>query len=188
MATTLLRNLIFDVHGSGACRNHLLDGAGDIERATPAGIDVDQQRSFNLVGDATHVGQHIIERGHAEIRQAIGIIGDASAGQQVELHLAGRLQLLLQEYGHFAADPEGFCKLLDGLVALRGRDTVEHWQALARSGRWAEAFAAMMQAHYDPLYERSFGSSYRQLPQATTVMLTDAEPGTLQEAARRLMG
>ncbi len=106
----------------------------------------------------------------------------------VEMDQAARLQLLLQEYGHFAADPEGFCKLLDGLVALRGRDTVVAWQALARSGRWAEVFAALMQAHYDPLYERSFGSSYRQMPQAKAVRLTDAEPGTLQEAARRLMG
>ncbi len=106
----------------------------------------------------------------------------------VEMDQAARLQLLLQEYGHFAADPEGFCKLLDGLLALRGRDTVVAWQALARSGRWAEVFAALMQAHYDPLYERSFGSSYRQMPQAKAVRLTDAEPGTLQEAARRLMG
>jgi tRNA 2-selenouridine synthase len=106
----------------------------------------------------------------------------------VEMDQAARLQLLLQEYGHFTADPEGFCKLLDGLLALRGRDTVVAWQALARSGRWAEVFAALMQAHYDPLYERSFGSSYRQMPQAKAVRLTDAEPGTLQEAARRLMG
>jgi tRNA 2-selenouridine synthase len=106
----------------------------------------------------------------------------------VEMDQAARLHLLLQEYGHFAADPEGFCKLLDGLVALRGRDTVVAWQALARSGRWAEVFAALMQAHYDPLYERSFGSSYRRLPQATAMRLTDAEPATLQEAARRLMG
>jgi tRNA 2-selenouridine synthase len=107
---------------------------------------------------------------------------------RVELDQAERLQLLLQEYGHFAADPEGFCRLLDGLLALRGRNTVVAWQALARSGRWAEVFAALMQAHYDPLYERSFRSSYRQLPQATVVVLTDAEPGTLQEAARRLVG
>ena len=53
---------------------------------------------------------------------------------RVELDDAARLQLLLQDYGHFAADTEGFCRLLDGLVELRGRDTVEAWQALARVG------------------------------------------------------
>jgi tRNA 2-selenouridine synthase len=106
----------------------------------------------------------------------------------VELDQAARLQLLLQEYGHFTADTEGFCKLLDGLVALRGRDTVVAWQTLARAGQWAEVFAALMRSHYDPLYERSLRSGYRQLPQATAVALSDAEAGTLQEAARELIG
>lgn len=106
----------------------------------------------------------------------------------VELDKAARLRLLLQEYGHFAADTEGFCKLLDGLVVLRGRETVKTWQELARSGRWAEVFAALMASHYDPLYERSFRSSYRQLPHATAVRLPDAEPGTLLAAAGRLTG
>lgn len=107
---------------------------------------------------------------------------------RVELDDAARLQLLLQEYGHFAEDAEGFCRLLDGLVELRGRDTVKAWQALARSGRWAEVFAALMQRHYDPLYERSFRTSYRQLPQAAVVALPDAEAATLQQAAIHLAG
>jgi tRNA 2-selenouridine synthase len=106
----------------------------------------------------------------------------------VELDQAARLQLLLQEYGHFTADTEGFCKLLDGLVALRGRDTVVAWQTLARAGQWAEVFAALMRSHYDPLYERSLRSGYRRLPHATAVALSDAEAGTLQEAARELIG
>ncbi len=105
---------------------------------------------------------------------------------RIELDDAARLQLLLQEYGHYAGDAEGFCRQLEGLVELRGRDTVSAWQALARSGQWAQVFAALMQQHYDPLYERSFRSSYRQLPQATVVALQDVEAGTLQQAAIHL--
>jgi tRNA 2-selenouridine synthase len=107
---------------------------------------------------------------------------------RVELDDAARLQLLLQEYGHFAEDAEGFCKLLEGLVELRGRETVKAWQAMARAGQWSEVFAALMQRHYDPLYERSFGASYRQLPQATVLALPDAEAATLQRAASHLAG
>ena len=107
---------------------------------------------------------------------------------RVELDEAARLQLLLREYGHFEADPEGFCRLLDALIELRGRDTVGAWQRQARSGQWAEVFADLMQRHYDPLYERSFNSSYRQLPQATVVALPDATVATLQQAARSLAG
>lgn len=105
---------------------------------------------------------------------------------RIELDPGARLRLLLQDYGH-SADTEAFCRQLNGLVELRGREAVQGWQALARAGRWAEVFAALMQQHYDPLYERSLRSSFRQLPQAELLPLPDAEPATLQDAARRLV-
>ena len=105
----------------------------------------------------------------------------------VELPWAARLELLLHEYGHFTADAEGFCRLLDPLVELRGRDTVKAWQAQARAGSWPEVFGALMQQHYDPLYERSLRNSYRQLGQALPLALADARPATLQQAARQLI-
>ena len=106
---------------------------------------------------------------------------------RVELDESARLQLLLHEYGHFAADADGFCRLLEGLVEMRGRDTIKAWQALSREGRWAEVFEALMQRHYDPLYERSLRSSYRQLAQAEPLILQDADAATMLDAARRLM-
>lgn len=105
---------------------------------------------------------------------------------RVELPQAARLQLLLQDYGHFAADAEGFCRLLDALVELRGRETIKAWQAMARAGQWAEVFAALLQAHYDPLYERSLRGSYRQLPVAVPLLLDNADAPTLQRAAKQL--
>jgi tRNA 2-selenouridine synthase len=105
---------------------------------------------------------------------------------RVELDDAARLQLLLQDYSHFAQDAEGFCRLLDGLVELRGRETVKAWQAQARAGQWSEVFASLMHQHYDPLYERSLRASYRRLDQALAIALTDADPQTLRDAALRL--
>ena len=104
----------------------------------------------------------------------------------MSMPLPARLQLLLQDYGHFAGDTDGFCRLLDALVELRGRDTVKAWQAQARAGQWREVFEALLQQHYDPLYERSLRSSYRRLPQATALPLPDAESDTLRQAARGL--
>jgi len=106
---------------------------------------------------------------------------------RIELSESARLQLLLQEYAHFADDVEGFCRLLDGLVVLRGRETVGAWQAMARDGRWPEVFAALMRQHYDPLYERSMHQSYKQLAATEPLLLHDAEVSTLREAARRLL-
>ena len=106
---------------------------------------------------------------------------------RVELDDAARLRLLLQDYGHFAADAEGFCRLLDGLVELRGRDTVKAWQAQAREGRWAEVFGALMRHHYDPLYERSYRNGYQRLGQARQLRLNDVDAPSLRAAARQLL-
>jgi tRNA 2-selenouridine synthase len=105
---------------------------------------------------------------------------------RIELGADARLQLLLQDYGHFAADAEAFCRQLDGLVELRGRETVLAWQAQARTGHWAEVFDALMRQHYDPLYERSLRTSFRQLAMAEALPLADADVATLRAAARRL--
>ena len=105
----------------------------------------------------------------------------------VELPSAARLELLLHEYGHFCADAEGFCRLLDPLIELRGRDSVKVWQDQARAGLWPEVFGALMQQHYDPLYERSLRGSYRRFGQAQALALPDAQATTLQQAARQLI-
>jgi tRNA 2-selenouridine synthase len=106
---------------------------------------------------------------------------------RVELDDAARLQLLLDEYGHLAKDVDGFCRMLDALVELRGREVVQGWQAQARAGRWAEVFADLMQRHYDPLYERSYRSSYRQLGNATVLQLSAADASALRRAVQPLL-
>ncbi|NML14523.1 tRNA 2-selenouridine(34) synthase MnmH [Azohydromonas caseinilytica] len=105
----------------------------------------------------------------------------------VEMSEAARVELLLQEYGFFAADPERFCRLIDGLVELRGHDTVHRWQGMARAGDWAEVFAELMREHYDPLYLRSMDRHFRHLAQAPRLELRDGGDESLQAAARELL-
>ncbi|KQW42245.1 MULTISPECIES: tRNA 2-selenouridine(34) synthase MnmH [unclassified Roseateles] len=100
---------------------------------------------------------------------------------------AARVELLLQDYGHFAADPDGFCRALDGLVELRGRARVEAWQAQARAGDWAGVFAALMRDHYDPGYERSLRGHFPALARARELPLADGSTASMQAAARSLM-
>lgn len=106
---------------------------------------------------------------------------------RVEMSDAARVQLLLEDYGFFADDAEAFCRLLDGLVTLRGRETVGRWQALARAGQWAEVFDQLMREHYDPLYLRSMDRHYSGLADADPVRLADGGPAALQHAARALL-
>jgi len=106
---------------------------------------------------------------------------------RVEMADAARVQLLLEDYGFFADDVPRFCQLLDGLVELRGRETVARWQALAQAGQWAEVFGQMMHEHYDPLYTRSMDRHYSGLAQADAVVLADGGEAALRAAARALL-
>jgi tRNA 2-selenouridine synthase len=106
---------------------------------------------------------------------------------RVTMDDAARVQLLLADYGFFADVPEDFCRLIGALVELRGRATVEHWQALAREGRWAEVFGDLMARHYDPLYERSLQRSYGGPDGLPCVQLGDGGPAALKAAAQALL-
>jgi tRNA 2-selenouridine synthase len=110
-------------------------------------------------------------------------------GQCLRLLLpdAARLDLLLDDYAHFVGDPDAFCRRLDALIELRGRDRVADWQALAQAGRWRELFGRLMHEHYDPLYDRSLRGQWRALEQAPGVPLPDAGPAALTAAARGLL-
>ena len=98
-----------------------------------------------------------------------------------------RTQLLVEEYGFFADQLERFCGHLDTLVDLRGRDTVQHWQALAREGRWAEVFGELMRQHYDPLYLKSMQRNYAGVVNANEVRLPDGGRVALREAAAEVL-
>jgi tRNA 2-selenouridine synthase len=111
----------------------------------------------------------------------------ASPALRVEMPEAARVRLLLQDYGFFSQQPERFCALLDGLVELRGREAVKAWQALARSGQWAELYALLIREHYDPLYLRSIRRNFADYDSAPVVDLADGEATTLAAAAQRLL-
>jgi tRNA 2-selenouridine synthase len=105
----------------------------------------------------------------------------------LELPDAARVELLLEEYAHFRDDPDGFVRLLDALVELRGREQVQAWQALAREHRWAEVFVDLMRRHYDPVYTRSMQKNFAGLERATVVELPDGRPATMAALAARLL-
>ncbi len=99
---------------------------------------------------------------------------------------AARLDLLLEDYGFFASQPERFCQHLESLVDLRGRATVTQWQALAQAGRWREVFGALMAEHYDPLYLGSIQRNYRRAAQALPCTLDHGGAEALAQAAATL--
>lgn len=109
-------------------------------------------------------------------------------GRRIDVELPDdeRVALLLEDYGFFARDAEGFCRRLETLVPLRGHEVVRGWQSMARQGRWAEVFAVMMHQHYDPLYRHSLDSHFGQA-RTERVQLVDRGADSLRRAATELL-
>ena len=93
---------------------------------------------------------------------------------RVQMDDAARVQLLLQEYGFFAQQPERFCELLGALTELQGKERVKRWQAMARDALWPELFGELMREHYDPLYERSMQRNFAGLGYLVALALPTA--------------
>ena len=80
MSAALGGDLIFDVHAGRAELDEGLHGARDVECGrTKTGVDVDQQGQRANIGDATHVGEHVVEPVDPEIGDAERARGDAAA-------------------------------------------------------------------------------------------------------------
>jgi tRNA 2-selenouridine synthase len=194
--TRLLRALadqgaqVLDLEGLAAHRGSVLGGLPNQPQPTQKAFDsrlwqalrnLDASRPVFVESESKKIGRlqlpdALISHMHAQ-------------GQvlRVEMPDTARVQLLLEDYGFFANDVDGFCRLLDGLVALRGRETVQRWQQQARSGDWSSVFGDMMLAHYDPLYNRSMDRHYTGYAQARQVALTDGSAPVLAAAARALI-
>jgi tRNA 2-selenouridine synthase len=142
----------------------------------------DPQRPVFVESESRKIGQ-------LQVPEAL-ILRMRSHGQLllVDMPLARRVDLLLEDYAHFFGHVDAFCQLLQTMVELRGHERVSQWQALAREGRWAEVFEALVTEHYDPLYSRSMGQNYQGMAQATTLALADGQEKTLRETAQGLLG
>src|SRR3954447_12088632 len=66
MSTTFCSYLVFHVYCTGTGLDHRADGACDVERAAPAGIDVNQQGQRCDFGNAAHIGENIFKGTDAE--------------------------------------------------------------------------------------------------------------------------
>jgi tRNA 2-selenouridine synthase len=107
---------------------------------------------------------------------------------RLELPVAERVRLLLQDYRHFVDDVDSFCERLQGLRELRGAAVVEQWQQRARAGALAEVVEELLAQHYDPQYERSMARNFVRFDSAERLALPDAQAPALRAAAASLVG
>jgi tRNA 2-selenouridine synthase len=98
-----------------------------------------------------------------------------------------RVELLKQEYAHFLSNAELLGEKLNCLLAIQGKERIENWKALARSGHWDELVAELLIHHYDPAYTRSLDRNYVGALSAATLDLPAADAETFSRLARQLV-
>ena len=102
------------------------------------------------------------------------------------LSRANRVRLLMEDYSHFAGDPQALNGQLEHLVQLHGREKINAWHALANSGAMPELVDQLLVEHYDPAYLRSIDRNFVQYGQAQVLELADIGPDDFAGAARAL--
>ena len=111
----------------------------------------------------------------------------ASPCVRVELSVAARVRLLMEDYDFFVEDVPAFCLRLDALRALRGNEVINEWQTAARSGHIKGVVEQLLTTHYDPVYMQSMQRNYSDFANAALLEPANADHAMLAEVARSLM-
>jgi tRNA 2-selenouridine synthase len=107
----------------------------------------------------------------------------------INLHAAVpvRVELLKQEYAHFLKDAELLNQKLNCLTPIQGKEQVEKWKELARSGQWEELTSELLVRHYDPAYTRSLERNFPGALTGASLELSAADPENFSRLARQLI-
>ena len=181
---------VLDLEGLAAHRGSVLGALPDQPQPSQKHFDsllwtrlreLDASRPVYVESESRKIGQlRVPETLHAAMRASPHCLW-------IEMSEAARVELLLQDYSHFIAEPEVFCAQLEALVTLRGREKVGQWQDKARAGAWAEVFGDLIREHYDPGYLRSLHNNYPQLDQAIRLEPADGSPASLRALTKQLL-
>jgi tRNA 2-selenouridine synthase len=94
-----------------------------------------------------------------------------------------RVDLLLEDYAHFAAEPALLAQRLDTLREVRGHAVIDAWQATLAAGGVREVVQALLHEHYDPVYMRSMGRNFADFGRAAALELPDGSAASMRVAA-----
>jgi tRNA 2-selenouridine synthase len=124
--------------------------------------------------------------GNLRVPEAVMERMRASTCIALQLDRALRVQLLMEDYEHFCANPAILNGQLDHLAQLHGRARIDAWHALANTGQMAELVDQLLVEHYDPAYLRSIDRNFVQYPQAEVLTLPGISKDDFLAAARHL--
>lgn len=125
--------------------------------------------------------------GNVTIPDSLIVTMRASPCVRLELSLAHRVQLLMEDYDYFVKDAAFFCERLERLADLKGRAVIDDWKTRVHAGHTADVVAELLGKHYDPGYETSTARNFRQYAQANALPLQGPGAEAMALAAATLL-
>ena len=125
--------------------------------------------------------------GNLAVPESLILAMRASPCYQLELADEERVQLLLEDYDFFVKDPALFSKRLDALVAIRGKQVVEDWQAQIASDHIEDVVRDLLKLHYDPTYFASMKRNFLQIENAQKLVASNRSQLSLSAIANELI-
>jgi len=139
----------------------------------------DTTRAVFVESESKKVGNVAVpERLMERIRQSSCI--------NLQLPMAERVQLLLEDYAYFVANPAHFCNRLEVLTAQRGKAVVQAWKESVGRGDLAAVVHDLLLTHYDPVYLQSMQRNFSQFAQALDVAPDGRSSSAMDAAAGQL--
>ncbi len=105
----------------------------------------------------------------------------------IETDMPARIQLLIEDYGHFLHDAALLNRALAPLLELHGHKVIEQWGEMTLKGEWNLLVSDLLNRHYDPAYQRSTANNFPQLKAAQRLQLMALDETSLSLAARSLI-
>jgi tRNA 2-selenouridine synthase len=106
---------------------------------------------------------------------------------QLELPDNERVKLLLEDYDFFVKDPALFSKRLDALLAIRGKQMVETWQAQIQNNQIDIVVQELLKQHYDPTYFASMKRNFARIGSAQTLQAQSRTYECLELLAKEII-
>lgn len=105
----------------------------------------------------------------------------------IEARPETRLAFLVRDYAYLGDDVPALCRNIERLQGLQSNETLARWLDLARTGALETLFSELIALHYDPLYQRSQGGNFADLPNARRIAVDDLSPEGIDGAAQRIL-
>jgi tRNA 2-selenouridine synthase len=125
--------------------------------------------------------------GNLAVPDALMAAMRASACLRLDLPDEERVRLLMEDYAFFSEDRDLFCRRLDALVQLRGREQVQAWQAQVRAGEIEPVVRELLVKHYDPGYASSTARNFKAFGEAPGIAPRDRSPEAMAALAREMV-